>query len=155
MRFLLSLGLVAGLALPASAHEYTVGDLAIGHPHAAATAAGARTGAGYLSVTNSGAEADRLLAVKADFPRVELHATEVDAAGVARMRPVEALEVPPGATVTLAPQGTHVMFMGLDAPLVEGERVPAVLVFEKAGEVAVEFAVEPRAATTTEHDGHE
>ena len=147
MRFLLSLGLVAGLALPASAHEYTVGDLAIGHPHAAATAAGARTGAGYLSVTNSGAEADRL--------RVELHATEADAAGVARMRPVEALEVPPGATVTLAPQGTHVMFMGLDAPLVEGERVPAVLVFEKAGEVAVEFAVEPRAATTTEHDGHE
>ena len=63
--------------------------------------------------------------------------------------------MPPGATVTLAPQGTHVMFMGLDAPLVEGERVPAVLVFEKAGEVAVEFAVEPRAATTTEHDGHE
>jgi copper(I)-binding protein len=153
MRLILSLGLAAGLALPVAAHEYAVGALAVGHPYAAATAAGARAGAGYLSVTNAGAEADRLLAVRADFPRVELHATEVDAAGVARMRPVEAVEVPAGATVTLAPQGTHVMFMGLDAPLVEGERVPAVLVFEKAGEVAVEFAVEAR-GDAAEHGGH-
>ena len=106
-------------------------------------------------MTNAGSEADRLVAVRADFPRVELHTTEVDAAAVARMGAVEAVEVPPGATVALAPQGTHVMFMGLTAPLVEGERVPAVLVFEKAGEVAVEFAVEARAATTTEHGGHE
>jgi copper(I)-binding protein len=154
MRPILSLALAAALALPALAHEYAVGDLAVGHPYAAATAAGAKTGAGYLSVTNAGAEADRLLAVEADFPRVELHTTEVDAAGVARMRPVEAVEVPPGATVTLAPQGTHVMFMGLEAQLVEGERVPAVLVFEKAGEVAVEFAVEARREDAAEHGGH-
>ena len=128
-------GLAFGLllALPAWGHEFTAGALTIGHPYAFATAPGARTGAGYLSVTNAGAEADRLVAVKADFPRVELHTTEVDAAGVARMGAVEAVEVPPGATVTLEPRGTHVMFMGLTAPLAEGERVPAVLVFEKAG----------------------
>jgi copper(I)-binding protein len=154
-RGLLAIGLAGMLALPGWAHEFTVGDLTIGHPYAIATPAGARTGAGYLSVTNAGPEPDRLVAVKADFPRVELHTTEVDAAGVARMGAAEAVEVPPGATVTLAPQGTHVMFMGLAAPLVEGEQVPAVLVFEKAGEVAVEFAVEARkAGDETGHGGH-
>jgi copper(I)-binding protein len=106
-------------------------------------------------VTNAGAEADRLVAVKAEFPRVQLHTTEVDAAGVARMREVEAVEVPPGATVALEPQGTHVMFMGLTAPLAEGVKLPAVLVFEKAGEVAVEFNVEARpAGDAMEHTGH-
>jgi copper(I)-binding protein len=154
MRPILSLPLAAALALPASAHEYAVGDLAVGHPYAAATAAGAKAGAGYFSVTNAGAEADRLLAVEADFPRVELHATEVDAAGVARMRPVEALEVPAGATVTLAPQGTHVMFMGLGDPLEEGESVPATLVFERAGRIEVEFRVEARDGGEGGEHGH-
>jgi copper(I)-binding protein len=98
----------AGLASAAAAHEYKLGDLTIGHPYAIETAATAKTGAGYLSITNAGSAPDRLLAVEAGFPRVELHATEVDAAGVARMAPVEGLEIGPGETVTLAPQGTHV-----------------------------------------------
>jgi periplasmic copper chaperone A len=156
-RGLLAIGLAGMLALPAWAHEFSVGDLTIGHPYAIVTPTGARTGAGYLSVTNEGPEPDRLVAVKADFPRVELHMTEVDAAGVARMAGVEAVEVPPGATVTLAPQGTHVMFMGLTAPLEAGASLPAVLVFEKAGEVAVEFKVETRAEAAPEpgaHAGH-
>jgi copper(I)-binding protein len=38
------------------------------------------------------------------------------------------------------------MFMGLAAPLTDGEKVDATLVFEKAGEVAVEFNVEARPA---------
>jgi len=143
MRWLLLVGL---LAAPAWGHEFGSGALTVGHPYAVATVPGATVGAGYLSVTNAGAEADRLLAVKADFPRVEMHATEVDAAGVARMAAVGSVEVPAGATVALAPQGTHVMFMGLTAPLVEGGTVPAVLVFERAGEVAVEFNVEARGA---------
>jgi copper(I)-binding protein len=142
------------LAVPAAAHEFNLGDLSIGHPTATATAPGARAGAGYFSVTNEGSEPDRLLAVEADFPRVQLHVTEVDADGVARMLPLEVLEVPAGATVTLAPQGTHVMFMGLDAPLEEGARVPATLVFEHAGTIEVEFLVEPRAASGGEHAGH-
>lgn len=141
--WLLMVGL---LAAPVCGHEFGAGALTVGHPYAFATAPGAKVGAGYLSVTNAGSEADRLLAVKADFPRVELHATQVDAAGVARMAAVGSIEVPAGATVTLAPQGTHVMFMGLTAPLVEGAAVRAVLVFEKAGEVAVEFTVEARGA---------
>jgi copper(I)-binding protein len=137
----------------ADAHEYKVGDLTIGHPHAIETAATTKTGAGYLSITNAGTAPDRLVAIEADFPRVELHATETDAAGVARMRGIEALEIPPGATVALEPRGTHVMFMGLAAPLKAGEKIDATLVFERAGEIAVEFNVEPRTGAEADHEG--
>jgi copper(I)-binding protein len=110
-----------------------------------------------MAITNAGSESDSLVAVRAEFPRVMLHVTEVDADGVARMSHVEAIEIPAGETVTLAPQGLHVMFMGLEDPFEEGEEVPATLVFEKAGEIPVTFNVEPRAsAPAMEHDhgGH-
>ena len=62
------------------------------------------------------------------------------------MRPVEGLEIAPGTTVTLAPQGLHVMFMGLPTPFVAGTDIPATLVFEQAGEMPVAFSVRPRGA---------
>jgi copper(I)-binding protein len=62
---------------------------------------------------------------------------------VMRMRPLQqGLEIKPGQTVTLAPGGYHVMFVGLKAPLKQGERIVGQLVFEKAGTVNVEYVVE-------------
>ena len=60
------------------------------------------------------------------------------------MMPVEALEIAPGATVTLEPRGLHVMFMGLAAPWKAGDEIPATLVFETAGAVPIVFKVEAR-----------
>ena len=48
----------------------------------------------------------------------------------------------PGATVELKPGGLHVMFMGIKAPFREGESVKAVLTFEKAGDIEVEFKID-------------
>ncbi len=141
---LAALAAAFALAGAAGAHEFKLGDLTIGHPYAIETAATAKTGAGYLSISNGGGAPDRLIAIEAPFPRVEIHTTETDAAGVARMLPVEGVEIPPGQTVTLEPGGMHVMFMGLGAPFVAGETVAATLVFEKAGRVEVEFNVQPR-----------
>jgi len=58
-------------AAPAFAQDYTLGDLTIAHPTSFPSAG--MTGAGYLAITNTGDVSDRLLAVTADFPRVELH----------------------------------------------------------------------------------
>jgi periplasmic copper chaperone A len=134
-------GILAGTA---SAHEFKVGNLTIGHPYALETPATAKTGAGYFSITNNGTMPDRLIAIRSAFPRTQIHATEIDAQGVARMTEVDGLEIAPGVTVTLQPGGLHVMFMGLQAPLVVKETIPATLVFESAGEVGVEFNVQPR-----------
>ncbi|MBW7057706.1 copper uptake system-associated protein [Paracoccus bogoriensis] len=147
---------LAVMAVPATAHEVTTESLVIDHPYALETPATAMSGAGYMTITNSGSEPDRLLAVRADFPRVTLHGTETDAEGVTRMVPVEGITIAPGETVTLAPGGMHVMFMGLDGdPFEEGERIPATLVFERAGEIAVEFWIEPRTGATTGHEGYD
>lgn len=141
-------------ASPSLSHDYTLGDIDIGHPAARATPPGARTGAGYLTLTNTGAEQDRLLSVSGGIAeRIEIHETTV-VEGVARMRPLaEGLAIAPGATVALAPGGIHLMLIGLTAPLVEGERVPVVLGFEHAGEIEVDLAVEAMGAGDS-HAGH-
>jgi copper(I)-binding protein len=140
-------GMLLGAA--AGAQELEAGELRIGHPFALETPPRAMTGAGYLSVTNTGDAPDVLLEVRAGFPRVMMHDTEMSG-DVARMVHLQAVEIPPGETVTFEPGGKHVMFMGLEGdPLEVGERIPATLVFERAGEVAVEFVVEARGADDT------
>jgi len=145
------------LATPAPGHEFQLGALTIGHPFAFETPVTAQTGAGYLTITNTGTTPDRLLEVRADFPKVEVHTTEMKD-GVARMLHVEALEIPPGETVTLAPGGFHVMFMGLRGdPFEIGEEISATLVFETAGTLDVVFNVEARpvgGAPAMDHSNH-
>ena len=51
------------------------------------------------------------------------------------------MKFPPTARFELSPKGYHVMFTGLKQPLKKGDNVKAVLTFEHAGPVAVEFAV--------------
>jgi copper(I)-binding protein len=129
-------------ALPASAHDYTLGALKIAQPWARATPKGAQIGGGYLSITNTGTTPDRLIGGTTDVSRgFEIHQMSMDN-GVMKMRLLpNGLEIKPGETVTLKPTGYHIMFTGLKAPLTKGEEVNATLKFEKAGEVKVQFAV--------------
>jgi copper(I)-binding protein len=144
---LLAFGLV-GAATGALAHDYTLGALKIGHPWARATAATAPAGGGFLSVTNTGTTPDRLVSARSPASGlVQIHEMKMEG-DVMRMREVEkGLEIPAGATVTLAPGGFHLMMMGLKEPLTQGSKVPLTLVFEKAGKIDVELAVEGMGAT--------
>ncbi len=124
------------------AHDYQKASLTIDHPWARATVAGQTVAAGYLTIRNKGAGADRLVgAESAAAQRVEMHVTTIDR-DVARMREVKSFELLPGATLRLAPGGNHLMLLGLKRPLKTGERIPVTLRFERAGELGVEFAVE-------------
>lgn len=117
------------------------GPIGVGHAWARASAGPVKTGAAYLTVTNTGTHPDRLLAVSSSAAkRVEMH-TNLTEAGVMKMRPLEALDVPAGESVTLAPGGHHIMLMGLNKPLVEGESFPLTLTFERAGAVDVEVSI--------------
>lgn len=142
-------------AASAIAHEYKIGDLVIDHPIAYETPVTAMSGGGYLTITNTGGQADRLIAVQADFPRVMLHTTEMKD-DVARMMHIDGVDVPAGETVSLAPGGMHVMFMGLDGnPFEVGEQIPATLVFEQAGAIEIIFNVEERSGDATDHSMHQ
>ncbi len=126
----------------AAAHEIIAGALAIQHPWARATAGAAKVGALYLTVRNGDTEADRLLGVSTDVAETcELHLSETSG-DVMTMRAVEEVEVPAGGGATFAPQGAHIMLIGLKRPLKKGEHFTATLRFAKAGDVAVDVTVQ-------------
>lgn len=148
MSRILALAAALFLSSPALAHDIVAGDIQIVHPHIPQPSASAKAAGGFMAIVNSGAEADRLVAVESDIAaKVEIHESLVDAAGVGTMRPVPEIEIPAGGTVSLEHGGLHVMFMGLAGPLVEGEMRKATLVFERAGRVEIEFAIDPPAGS--------
>jgi copper(I)-binding protein len=127
----------------AGAHDYTLGPLKIDHPWMRATPKGAAVAGGYLKITNAGSAPDRLIGgTTVVSGRFEIHEmATVD--GVMKMRPLPAgLEIKPGETVELKPGSFHLMFTQLKQPVVQGKRVKGTLVFEKAGTIEVEYAVE-------------
>lgn len=137
-------------ALAAQAHSFKLGAIDIGHPYARATVAGQPTGGGFLRLENRGGD-DRLVAASAEVSKsVELHTMSMEG-DVMRMRQVDAIELPAGKAVELKPGGLHIMFIGLKAPLKQGDKFPLKLKFEKAGEVTVQVNVEAAGAS---HDKH-
>lgn len=121
------------------------GDIEIQNPWARASAGMAQAGAAFMDIKNNGGT-DRVIGASADVAKsVELH-THIKDGDVMKMRRVDAIDVPANGMAHLAPGGLHVMFMGLTAPLEEGETFPLTLTFEKAGDVTVEVEVKAAGA---------
>src|SRR6185312_13270083 len=137
-----SVELTAAVERPAM---YMAGDMMVMQPWSRATPPGATTGAGYLTVMNHGSTADTLLGGSTPVAaKLEIHQTSMNGA-VITMRPApEGVTIPPGATITLKPEGGgyHIMLSGLKTPLKTGSPLSATLNFAKAGPVNVEFSVE-------------
>ena len=106
---------------------------------ARATPPSVDVGAAYM-VIQGGTKADKLLGGSSDrAAMVHLHAVETKD-GVAKMHAIESLEIPAGQRVTLAPNSTHLMLMGLPSPLVAGQTFLVTLQFAKS---------EPQVVTVT------
>lgn len=137
-------------------HGVKVKHLEISTAWTRATVKTAKVGGGYITIKNTGNESDRLIAGTADFAKdVQLHQmTLID--DVMRMHPVDGgIDIPAGGEVVLQPGGQHLMFMGLQRPLLEGEEVSVSLTFERAGDVSVSFKVNSLAAKNAhEHGAH-
>lgn len=148
-----------GPATAQAAKEFSIGKLKIIEPWSRATPRSAPVAGGYLKITNTGAEADRLISGTATISgRFTIHEMRMDG-GVMKMRPLIAgLEIKPGESVELKPGGYHLMFEDLKGGLTEGQRFKAELTFETAGKVEVEFSVmsigaTAPGATMNEHQG--
>lgn len=144
-------------ATPVLAHDYTVGAVAIAHPWTRATPPNANVAGGYFTLRNTGTEVDRIVGGSSPVAdRIEIHEMGI-VDDVMRMRPMpDGVELPGGGEVAFAPGSFHLMLIGLDAPLVEGTRVPLTLQFEKAGSVEVELAVDAMGSggDADSHGGH-
>lgn len=118
---------------------------------AAPTPGGVEVSGGYLTIANESGQDDSL--VGAHSPRaasVEIHEMIMDGA-VMRMRHVASLTIPAGESVTLAPGGLHLMFIGVTEPFATGEEIPVTLTFEHAGDMAVTLPVRRGGVS---HDAH-
>lgn len=146
---------VLGLAWPAPAADFTVGDITVGNPWSRASAGPAKNGVVYLTIVNNGVAADRLVKAASSVAMMaSLHISKMEGE-VMKMEPVEAIVAEPGKPTMLKPGGLHIMLMGLKAPLEEGKMFPLTLTFEKAGSVEVKVMVGKAGAMeghTMKHD---
>ena len=143
-RFLLILFLGLFWAATASAADPAI---RIDKAWARATMKPGATGVVYLTVSNSGPAADRLVSVSSPVAAgAGLHIMVMEGT-VMQMRPVDALDVKPGDTVPLKPGGLHIMLTNLKQALKQGQHFPLTLDFEKAGRVEVEVTVLPLGAS--------
>lgn len=155
----LALGVVASLTASAAvAHGYRSGALSIQHPWSRETAVGQAVGGGFLTIANGGTRDDRLLSGTSPVAaEIQFH-TMTMGGGVMRMRQVtDGIAVPAKGAVELKPGGYHIMFMGLRRQLRQGDRFPVTLRFQRAGNVTVQFAVQPVGSVSpmeAEHAGH-
>ncbi len=139
----------------AMAGEYQVGNIELDDLWVRASVPGQVNGAGYLEIDNKSSAEDKLIAVEsAASKRIELH-TIINENGVAKMREVQGgIPISAKGKTNLKPGGYHVMFIQLNGPFKVGEKVDAVMKFEKAGSVNVQFKVKPATynpGTTGEH----
>jgi len=135
--------LLAGGAVPTVAQSAQIGALSVTQAWTRATPPKARTAGGFVTIENTGTEPDRLVGAASPIADlVEIHEMRMDN-GTMIMRPAGGgIEIPAGGKATLAPGGTHIMFMGLKSGLVEGDTIPVVLSFALAGDIEVLFPVE-------------
>ena len=141
-RFFGALAVTLLLAATAThAADYSSGTITVSSPWARATAQLAKVAGGFVSITNHGSTPDKLIAIDSDIAGMAMVHKMTMENGVAKMEMLEDLPIPPGETVELKPSSLHIMFMQLKNPLKEGDRFKAVLTFEKAGKITIEFAV--------------
>ena len=118
--------------------------LEVDNPWAGATPGKAENGAAFVTITSP--TADRLVSASTPVAKkAELHTMSMQGM-VMKMRPISGVDIPAGQPVSLKPGGEHIMLMGLNQPLREGQSFPLTLDFEKAGPRMVTVTVEKAGA---------
>ncbi len=152
VKYRLFLGLILSLSLSAC-----TGRLEIKDPWTRPTLIDGNDAA-YLIIENN-TDSDEILlgALTESAEAVELHdvvrkevsGTEVSeemAEGDTAMQMVkqEFVQIPAGETVTFKPGSLHIMMVGMQENLIDGDSITLTLIFQNAGEVVIEVPVETR-----------
>lgn len=104
----------------------------------------ANAGAFYMAISNSGNEADKLIAGSSpSCGTVELHESYQTADGMMGMRPVAggSIEIPAGGQIELKVGGLHVMCIDKADDFAVGVKLPLTLTFEKSGDKTIDIEI--------------
>ena len=155
-RYLATLAATCVIAMPAFAEGIIIRDA-----YARSASANAKAGAVFLQIINQSDHDDRLIGVASSVAAlVQLHTHLETETGVMTMIHVEdGFAIPEGAQFTMERGGAHVMLMGLNRSLVQGDTVPIALTFETAGEMIIDVVVDLErqpgsAPRQMDHSGH-
>jgi len=117
------------LGLWAASGQAAESTVQVSEPMARAMPAVAPTSAIFFTLHNNADHMRTLVAAHSPVAKsVELH-THTRKGDVMMMRPVPQVEIRAGETVVFQPGGLHVMLIGLNQALVEGEQIDLTLEF--------------------------
>lgn len=144
--------LTIGVSL-STASAAVAGDLEVKSPWVALAPPGAQATAAFMELHNPGEKAVDVVSADADgFRSVELHRS-INENGMHRMIRQERITVPAGGSVSLAPGGYHVMLIGIERKLEEGDVVTIELTRGDGRRLSVDAPVKRRSQVTSGH-GH-
>jgi len=124
---------------PIQAHSHTsttkVGGLIISNIWVRTTPKTSKTGAAFLTIKNKSETNDTLVGVSSEIAKkTEIHQSSIKN-NIMKMRRVGKINLPAGGVTELKPNSFHIMFMGLHAPIKQGDLFPLTLTFTTAGVV--------------------
>ncbi len=103
-----------------------------------------------MQMMNHTDTADQLIAVETELcDEAQIHMMTMNDEGVMHMEEVAngRLNIPAHETITLEPGGLHLMCLGKDQALEEGDEIGLTLIFEKYGEMMVTAVIQDEAIT--------
>lgn len=145
----------ASLAMPAYAHHdgdsATAAGIVISHAHTIEVSETAHSIDVFVTIENTSDQAITLTAASVDFAAGGiLQAPAIDDNGVMSVREISGLQIAPGQTLTMQPNGVHMVFHGVQQSFEAGEHFHADLTFDTAGVIEIEVEVEE--GTHADHD---
>jgi len=144
---LLALALTAAALYSFARNTHTgAGAIVVKEAWARATPPGAAVAAVYATIENRGAAGDRLISIASPAAGSAMLHQTVEEGGISQMRGGEG-SIASRSTLKLEPGGAHIMLMGLNKPLKEGDTIDITLGFEKAGRLTMNVPVAPIGAT--------
>jgi copper(I)-binding protein len=108
---------------------------------ARATLPGQDEGVAYMTLRSPAG--DSLMGAETAQAQMAMLHQSTNAGGMAGMTDVNAVPLPMGKAVTLAPNGTHIMLMGLKHRLRPGDTLHLTLHFARAADQAIDVPVRP------------
>lgn len=134
--------------LQQQAGKLSVGAVTVRDAWVRESTAARTTSSAYFTIHNGGDMVVKLVKIGvAGVQHAQLHEM-ADQGGNPVMRRVDAVNIPVGATVELAPGGTHVMLTEIAAPLQSGTTVEMTLTFDSGRATTVQAVVRPLSATS-------
>lgn len=130
------------LLLPFTAHA---SDIVLHRAHSYELKKGSEMGVIYLTIENKGSKEVALGSVLANAicHTIELHKTEINN-GVASMRKVDSIVIPPKSKVELKSGGPHLMMIGIKQALLPGDSFPATFNFTDGQSLSHVVQIESR-----------